>query len=336
MTATLTVPARPRRCPSAGDGRLNVRHPPADPLGDARLLTASPPAAGGQRPSHVGRVRASRPADAAGPRSAASGPCRGNPAPPARSRACPLRGRPRLARRGGLGSAPPPPWQTHRPPPRRGSATSSAFPQCHDLSPRRRMPAGVRRQDRTGTIGVEAFDLAYGDRIPDGRGLAARLRVRAGSTPAGNRPRRPAPAPAPTARSVWRRGRRSSTGSLRPGGNEPRRHLHGRRLIRWRPRLPVIGYVKTHHRRQVAGADDRENGRGLPARGRPRVVGGSWAGIACLEMPSGGRPGPRAGYRASRRRCATRARCASRPGVRGARGGARHLPSSTGPRRPSV
>ena len=36
---------------------------------------------------------------------------------PAGSRACPFRGRPRLARRGGLGSTPPPPWQTHRPPP---------------------------------------------------------------------------------------------------------------------------------------------------------------------------------------------------------------------------
>ena len=80
-------------------------------------------------------------------------------------------------------------------PPSTGAGTSQ-LSQCHDLSPRRRMPAGCRDRghgshlrrmqsltdpaDRTDTLGVEAFDATYGARLPGGGRLAPRRRVRAG------------------------------------------------------------------------------------------------------------------------------------------------------------
>ena len=83
------------------------------------------------------------------------------------------------------------------PSPLKGGVTGQ-LSQCHDLSPRRRMPrrrqdrghaSHLRRMqsptdpaDRTGTIGVEAFDAAYGAGFQASDGLAARRRVRPGAT----------------------------------------------------------------------------------------------------------------------------------------------------------
>ena len=112
--------------------------------------------------------------------------------------------------------------------------------------------------------------------------------------------------------------------------------LHG---IRHRRGLPVIGYVKTHHRRMLARehwirvpeltAGERSGLFAmedallwlLPTRGRPRAVGGSLGGHrpprdAVRHRPRrrgrGGRPGRGLACRASRRRC-TRTRGPGEP-----------------------